>query len=149
MNRQDFIRLIEEQGSDPKNWPAGLRKQIDLLLAKDPQAAGALAEYQELNSLLLNIPAPDFSQLTSQIANQELPEQDVSALDALMNWLFPAAGPGLVWRPALLACLPLVFGVVMSNYFTFGVGTDQLQQNWIDELAMLSLSDYSENLIEL
>lgn len=149
MNRQDFKRLIEEQGTDPKSWPAELRKQIDLLLVKDPQAASVLAEYQELNSLLLNIPAPDFKQLANQIATQDLPAQDVSTLDAIMNWLFPYAGSGLVWRPALLACLPLVFGVVMSNYFTFGIGTDQLQQNWNDELAMLSLSDYSENLIEL
>jgi len=149
MNRQEFIQLIEEQGSDPKSWPTELRGQIDSLLANDPEAVSALTQYRELDSLLLSISAPDFSQLSDRVASQDLPARDISMLDAIMNWLFPYAGSGLVWRPALLACLPLVFGVVMSNYFTFGIGTDQLQQNWDDELAMLSLSDYSENLIEL
>lgn len=149
MNRQEFIQLIEELGSDQKNWPAESRSQIDSLLADDPEAVSALAQYRELDSLLQSLPAPDFSQLTDQITNQELPDRGISLLDAFMNWLFPYSGSRLVWRPALLACLPLVFGVVMSNYFTFGIDTDQLQQSWDDELAMLSLSDYSENLIEL
>ena len=49
------------------------------------------------------------------------------------------------WRPLSAACLPMLVGIVMSNYFTFGVDVaDQGFQAWDDELVMLSLTDTSE-----
>jgi hypothetical protein len=39
----------------------------------------------------------------------------------------------------------LVFGIVLGNYFSFGIGIeDDGFQYWDDELAMLSLTDYTE-----
>ena len=41
----------------------------------------------------------------------------------------------------------MLVGIVMSNYFTFGVVVaDQGFQTWDDELVMLSLTDPSETL---
>ncbi len=45
---------------------------------------------------------------------------------------------------------PLLFGVIVGNYFNFGITTDiQAAENWEDELAMISLTDYTENRVEL
>jgi hypothetical protein len=39
----------------------------------------------------------------------------------------------------------LAFGIVVANYFSFGVGIENDGfQYWGDELAMLSLTDYTE-----
>ena len=149
MNRQEFIQLLEEKGCEPDNWPAQLRPDINSLLASDAQAAEALAQYRELDLMLRQLPAPECSALRDAVARQPLPERPASLIDSIMNWLFPQSGSGLVWRPAILACLPLFFGVIMANYFNFGIGTDQSLQDWDDELAMISLTDYSQNLIEL
>ena len=149
MNRQEFIKLLEEKGSEPDNWPAQLHSRIDSLLASDAQAAEILAQYQQLDQMLRHLPAPDSSILKDRVSRQALPERPTSLVDSLMNWLFPQSGSGLVWRPAALACLPLLFGVVMANYFNFGIGVEQSLQDWDDELAMISLTDYSQNLIEL
>lgn len=149
MNRQDFIQLIEEKGCKPEDWPAQLRPQIDELLSSDQKATAVLSQYRELEQLLRQLPVPDLGGLNSRVARQDLPQRPASLLDTLLNWLFPSSGSGLVWRPAVLACLPFFFGIVMSSYFNFGIDSDPLQQNWDDELAMLSLTDYSQNQIEL
>ncbi len=149
MNKEEFIALIEAQGTAAANWPQNLRSEIELLLAQDSSAADALAEYRELETLMLRMPVPDFTAATARIALSDLPPQPLSKLEAMLNWLFPYSGSGLVWRPALLACLPLLFGVAMGNYYNFGVSSDPLLQDWDDELAMISLNDYSENLVEL
>ena len=149
MTRQEFIELLEIRGSDVSQWPAHLREEIDNLLVRDPQAAEALTQFQQLDQMLRQLPVPDAAQLSMRVASQTLPERPVGIVDTLLNWLFPSSGRGLVWRPALLACLPLFFGVVMANYFNFGISSDQSQHNWDDELAMISLTDYSQNLIEL
>jgi len=50
-----------------------------------------------------------------------------------------------VWCPAIAVSIPLVFGIVLGNYFSFGVGIeDDGFQYWGDELAMLSLTDYTQ-----
>ena len=52
----------------------------------------------------------------------------------------------------MAACLPLVFGILLGNYFTFGVFGEagvyldgDEYEYWEDELTMLSLTDYSES----
>jgi hypothetical protein len=149
MTKEEFLQLIEEQGAAAENWPHHLRPEIDHLLANDSDAVHALAEYRELDTLLLRIPVPDFSAATRRIANIDLPAQSLDLLDTIFNWLFPYSGSAQVWRPALLACLPLLFGVAMGNYFNFGISNDDLQTAWDDELLMLSLSDYPQDPIEL
>ena len=50
------------------------------------------------------------------------------------------------WRPALAACLPLVFGIVLGNYYSFGISSEVDEFDyWEDELAMIALTDISES----
>ena len=89
---------------------------------------------------------PNFPGLESRILNQPLPERNRGLFEAAVNWLMPEGSLGnQVWRPAIAACIPLVFGIVLGNYFSFGIGVeDDGFQYWGDELAMLSLTDYPE-----
>jgi len=46
----------------------------------------------------------------------------------------------------MAACLPLVFGIVLGNFYSFGINSeiDELDY-WDDELAFLALSDIPES----
>jgi len=149
MDRQAFIDLLEAKGCAREDWPEQELVQIENLLGSDPLACEALRQHEELEQLLQDLPCPDMSHLRLKVAQQSLPEREVSLIEAALNWLFPNSGSSLVWRPALLACLPLVFGMAMGNYFNFGISSDSLLEDWDDELAMISLADYSQNQIEI
>ena len=51
-----------------------------------------------------------------------------------------------MWKPVAAACLPLVFGIILGNFYSFGVTfeSDEIEY-WEDELSMLSFNNYSEN----
>ena len=65
-------------------------------------------------------------------------------LDQALDWLLPRSDRLLawIWRPALVACLPLVCGIYMANFFSFGITGPELA--WEEELSLLALNDYAE-----
>ena len=88
-----------------------------------------------------------FSGLEAKILGQSLPPRTPSLLEQLLEWLLPNSGFTLrLWQPVAAACLPLVFGIVLGNFYSFGVTfeSDEMEY-WEDELTMLSLNNYSEN----
>jgi hypothetical protein len=107
-------------------------------------------ENEQLDRLLNQIEVPDFSGLESRVLNQSLPERQMPALDRFLDWLLPRENFGKnIWRPATAACLPLVFGIVVGNYFSFGFNLESDGFSyWEDELTMLSLNDYSETTFQ-
>ncbi len=107
-----------------------------------------ISEQRRLEQQLDQITVPEFAGLQARILNQQLPPRNDPLLDKLLDWLIPAGGFTIqLWRPAMVACLPLVFGIVLGNYYSFGVGLQSSEvEYWEDELAMLSLSDYSESI---
>lgn len=150
LTRQQFLDLLDSNGSNAANWPSRLQQSIDKLLTEDAVARDALTQAQELDKLLGKLPAPEFPGLALRIGKQPLPERKPDLGDRLLNWLLPGQGLRFAWRPALAACLPLLFGIVVGNYFQLGVEADYtLSNNWDDELTMLSLTDYSQNQVEL
>lgn len=146
MTLEEFTRIIDLCGAESARWPKRLRAECEAFVANNIEARALINQQWAVDELLNQHAVPDFPGLESRVLNQTLPERNRSAFDTLVEWLLPRDGFGQnLWRPAVAACLPLVFGIVLANYFSFGVGIENDGfQYWGDELAMLSLSDYTE-----
>ena len=147
MTIDDFTHIVESHGVDPERWPDHLRQPCRDLLATSTEAQQLIARHRQLAQQLDQLLVPEFPGLESRVLSQQLPRRKVALLDALLTWLLPENPFGKqLWRPAMAACLPLVFGILVGNYFSFGVLLeDDSFEYWEDELAMLSLDDYTEN----
>ena len=146
MNKQEFTAALDTYGSDLGSWPSVLAAQANALLVTDSEARQLLAQQESVEQLLEQMPQPVFPGLQNRVLQQPLPAQSQSWAEQLVDWLIPEQGFSMQWwRPLSAACLPMLVGIVMSNYFTFGVVVaDQGFQAWDDELVMLSLTDTSE-----
>ncbi|PCJ22467.1 MAG: hypothetical protein COA96_14395 [SAR86 cluster bacterium] len=145
---KEFTQIVETHGTEPTHWPAELRGECSAFVANSAAARSLIHQQQKVENLLDQIIAPDFPTLESRVVNQLLPKHTGSVFDQILNWLLPQNGLGKnIWRPAMVACLPLMFGIVIGNFYSFGVdlGNDGFAY-WDDELIMLSLNDYTENL---
>ena len=148
MTLEEFTRIIDLHGAESARWPKRLRAECEAFVANSIEARSLLNQQWAVDELLEQLEVPEFHGLESHILNQALPERNRSFFDPIVEWLLPQGGYAQnLWRPAVVACLPLVFGIVLANYFSFGVGVGVENdgfQYWGDELAMLSLTNYSE-----
>jgi len=145
--------ILVRYGTDANAWPAADRSECEALLASSEEASALLMlfeqqEHEQLNRVLNESTVPAFPGLEARVLHQKLPAQARSFIDQILDWLIPARPLGLqFWRPAMAACLPLVFGILVGNFFSFGVTTEnQGFEYWDDELYVLSLNDYTENV---
>jgi len=147
MKLGNFSQVIEIYGADSAMWPEDLREDLEAFLAKNETARSLLSEYSQLEQSLDKIAVPDFPGLETRVLNQALSPRQQSLFVSLISWLLPTENFGAnLWRPALAACLPLVFGIVLSNYYSFGISSEVDEFDyWEDELAMIALTDISES----
>jgi hypothetical protein len=146
MNLQRFEQLIDAYGTDPQRWPVAERSAALKLLADSEQAAELLQQTVWLDKSLDQFAAPAFDQLHDRLLKMPLPAQSKSLLERLVQWLLPL-GPGEFaewWRPATLACLPLVFGLFIG--MRLDLFADPSVEFTADdaELMYIALADYSE-----
>ncbi len=148
IKKQDFGDVLDRYGADSAAWPAEHRDLCLTLLEQDLEAQQLLRQHQQLANALDQLVVPPMPGLAERILNQPLPVRTPSWLDQTFDWLFPVKiFSTQIWRPALAACLPLVIGIVVGNYFSFGViAESQGFEYWDDELYVLSLNDYTESL---
>jgi len=147
MTLDEFTYILESFGTDKRQWPESERAACQQLLQSSPEAQALLSSFARLEASLDNVPQPVFPGLETRVLNQKLPDKQFDVFDRLFTWLLPETDSikGL-WRPAAAACLPLVFGIVVGNFYSFGYDTaDDGFQYWDDELLMLSFNDYSES----
>ena len=146
MTLEEFTRIIDLYGAEPARWPKRLRAECESFAANSVEARSLLDQELAVEDLMGQLEVPDFPGLESRVLNQPLPEPKGSIFEELANWLLPGESFGKqFWRPEIVACIPLAFGIVVANYFSFGVGIESDGfQYWGDELAMLSLTDYTE-----
>ena len=147
MKLGNFSQVIEIYGADSTMWPEDLREDLEVFLAKNESARSLLSEYSQLEQSLEKIAVPDFPGLETRVLNQALSPRQQSLFVSLISWLLPTENFGAnLWRPALAACLPLVFGIVLGNYYSFGISSEVDEFDyWEDELAMIALTDISES----
>ena len=151
MTLDDFKHVLDSYGSSRNSWPQEVQDDCAKLLAEDAQARALLQNQHRLDAALDSLSVPDFPGLEARILNQPLPARDRALTDRLVEWLVPdSASLSELWRPAMAACVPLVFGIVLGNYFSFGV-VDETSgfDNWDDELLMISFTDVEQGQLEL
>lgn len=150
MTLKDFTKLIESYGANPQDWPGNVRENGIELINTDSSAKEFLSQHQELESLLDEIEIPDFPGLAHAVLNQPLPARQLGFADQLISWFIPENFGLQLWRPVTAACLPLVFGVVLGNYYSFGVTDQDIElEYWDDELALLSFNDFADEYSDL
>ncbi|OGT74876.1 MAG: hypothetical protein A3H44_15280 [Gammaproteobacteria bacterium RIFCSPLOWO2_02_FULL_57_10] len=141
-----FATIVEVYGSQPEHWPVEERAEASAFLAQNPSAQALVAEYQSLDAWLDQYRVPALPALEAHVLSQARNVSTGNAFDRLMDWLLPHSGRVLawVWRPAMVACLPLICGIYLADYFSFGI--ESPQNSWEEELYLLSLNDYAETL---
>jgi hypothetical protein len=146
MTLDEFTRIIDLHGSEPAHWPKSLRGECESFVANNVEASMLLNQQWQVDESMAKLEVPSFPGLETRVLNQLLPERNQNFFEEVLSWLIPDEYFGKqFWRPAIAACIPLVFGIVLGNYFNFGIGIeDDGFQYWDDELAMLSLTDYTE-----
>lgn len=146
MTLEEFTRIIDLHGWESTRWPKSLRAECESFVANNIEARTLLNQQLQVDEIMGQLEVPSFPGLETRVLNQPLPEREQSFFEEVMSWLIPQENFGKrVWHPAIAACIPLVFGIVLGNYFSFGIGIeDDGFQYWDDELAMLSLTDYTE-----
>ena len=147
MTLDEFTHILESFGAEQCQWPETERVACQQLLQSSPEAQALLSSFRRLEASLDTIPQPVFPGLETRVLNQELPDKQLDIFDRLFSWLLPETDSvDRLWRPAVAACLPLVFGIIVGNFYSFGYdSTDDGFQYWDDELLMLSFNDYSES----
>jgi len=150
MKIEELTRIFENYGASPEGWPANKKIQIEELLRNEQKAKILKQEFYDLEKSLNQVYVPDFAELEQHILKQDLPQRNIDFFDKLLAWLLPTGrGYENLWKPAIAVCLPIMFGIILGNYYTFGVNIilDE-DEFWEDQLIMLALYDHSEEAFQ-
>ena len=128
MDTERFRGLVDAYGADPRRWPEDERAAMEAFRGAEPPAEAWLHEARELDGWLDR----------DTVTTRDLSQQILRALpqpfaERLVAWLLPRE-PGLWWRPAVAAALPVVFGVAIGMATPTTTATDWTEE----EQALLS-----------
>lgn len=117
MQAETLRRLLDTYGADPARWPEEQRAAMHTALAAHPELAERRRQAADLDRWLDSY----------RVARFDLGERILAAvpetrLERLLHWLLPAQ-PGLWWRPAMAAAMPLVLGVAIGLGGTMAAST--------------------------
>ena len=149
---QRFEQLLDAYGASPQRWPDHERAAALQLLEQSSPAADLWQSAQWLDQQLDQLPAPDFMYLNTTLLTGPLPVRHKKWTDQLLEWLMPAQArsAAVFWRPAALACVPLMMGLAVGNQLEIFSDVDTTDLYSVDmeetELELISLADYSEIL---
>lgn len=108
MSPERLQELLDVYGAREERWPEDQRLEMRACVDAFPELQRQLFEARDLD-LLLDSYSPGVVDLEQRIF-AALP---TSPLDRLLSWLLPEV-PGLWWRPAMAAALPLVLGLAIG-----------------------------------
>ena len=123
-------------------------KTLKQSIADSPESHDfALDALLERAALADPIDAQAYARLEARVLTQSLPPQSRpfvdTLIDSLIEWFAPH--PQLRWRSVMAATCPILLGIVIGNFYHFGVATpepyDALANSWDDEFAMLSYTE--------
>ena len=144
LSSERFTAIVEAYGSQPARWPAEERAHAIAYSAAHPEAQAVQTEFRAVDDMLDQFQVADLSLLERNVLSQVARTSEGNVFDHLLDWLLPHSQKlaAWLWRPALVACLPLVCGILLADYFSFGI--DGAQNSREEELYLLSLNDYTE-----
>ena len=143
MNIKQLTLIFEVYGSKPEGWPVDKVEEIYELLKTKSDAISLKKEFDEMGQTLNELYLPNFDNLTQQILDRQLPQRNSNLATDLLNWIWPAhRSIRYFWRPISAAALPLLFGIFLGNYFSFGINYESFDSEyWAEELTILALID--------
>ena len=143
MNIKQLTLIFEVYGSKPKGWPVDKVKEIYDLLETNSDAISLKKEFDEMDQTLNELYLPNFDNLTQQILDRQLPQRNSNLATDLLNWIWPAhRSIRHFWRPLSAAAFPLLCGIFLGNYFSFGINYESSDSEyWAEELTILALID--------
>jgi len=139
-----FEQLTAIHGSDITRWPMDEQAPARELLSHSAAAQALHNEQQALDTLLDAITIPPMPAMEKRIVRNLATASRSSLLDRVLDWIVPRGGnvSSWAWRPALVACLPLMCGIYMANFYSFGI--ESTENSWQEELYLISMNDYAE-----
>ena len=134
MTADEFADLLDRHGTDMAEWPGPLRNEAVRYARVSEEGRRLLAKSIAFDAMLVDstrVPVPFRlrTRILERIATNESP--------AWWSWITHS-----VWRPALLALLPLVFGVVIGDM------PSELESDSTDASMFLAFTDL-ENFVEV
>ncbi len=144
ISSERFAAIVEAYGTEPGRWPAEERSAAIAYCASHPEAQALIAEFRALDEMLDQFQVADLAVLQRNVLSQVARTSAGNISDRLLEWLLPHSERLMawLWRPALVACLPLVCGILLADYFSFGI--EGVQNSREEELYLLSLNDDAE-----
>jgi hypothetical protein len=144
MTLERFTEILETCGAQAERWPAEERMAAENFLVNEADAQRLHGEYLQVESYLNGLPVPPLPGFEQRLLKSLRSMTQDSFLDRALEWLLPHSDRilGWVWRPALLACLPIVCGIYLANFYSFGVM--ETPNPLHEELYLLALNDYAE-----
>ena len=108
MNKTEFDQLLACYGADFGHWPIEHRASAELALESHPEWQANLLESRLLDDALGQYSLEDhhLAAVKHRILAQTVYKQ--TFLDRFIHWLMPGEA---LWRPALIACLPIIIGL--------------------------------------
>ncbi|MGK0474216.1 MAG: hypothetical protein ACJAR0_004716 [Candidatus Azotimanducaceae bacterium] len=124
MNKTEFDHLLACYGADFEHWPIEHRSLAKNALESNPEWQTSLLETNVLDNALDQLTPADhhLAALTERILAATVGKQYF--LDRLIHWLIPGEA---LWRPALVACLPIIVGL------SIGLNVDIDEQYTLEE----------------
>lgn len=139
MNLKRFTLIVESYGADSHRWPADERAKALEFSLTSTDALLLLGQAAALDHDLALFELPDSARSLRRVEMAIFSVLKPGRLERLLKWVLPDFHnlAHTLWRPTLVACLPLVLGVVIG--LTLTNNTDELSLD--EELGLLAFTD--------
>jgi hypothetical protein len=156
MNIQKFRKLLGAYGTNSEVWPSADKETALRFLDVDPEAKSVVAEFRRLDEILNADVVTESSTLKMNILKQiqssnitgsdsTSSDTDTDLIARIWNWLAPQSNGALViWRPAMVACIPLLAGIYLGTMMD--TNNDENLLEWEEDIYVMGL--VSENTEE-
>lgn len=161
MNIQKFRKLLGAYGTNSEVWPSADKETALRFLDVDPEAKSVVAEFRRLDEILNADMVTESSTLkmnilkqiqSSNITGSDSTSSDSTSSDTdtdliarIWKWLAPQSnGTLVIWRPAMVACIPLLAGIYLGTMMD--TNNDENLLEWEEDIYVMGL--VSENTEE-
>lgn len=138
MNLDTFTKLLDSYGTVEANWPADVRSDALEFVTENEAARALLLQYAPLDQALdMYTIGLDVDRIRTALLAKVGPR---NLFDRVTAWLLPEpANLQAFWRPAVVASLPLILGIILGSTLSLG-NTESYTDSWSDEISMVALS---------
>ncbi|MCS5584354.1 MAG: hypothetical protein NZ777_12650 [Pseudomonadales bacterium] len=139
MNLERFTLIVESYGADSQQWPGDERAEALEFSRTSTDAMSLLDQAAELDQHLALFELPNSELSVQRIEMGILSALKQGTLERLLNWVLPDFDDlaHTLWRPTLVACMPLLLGVAIG--LTLTNNTYELSSD--EELSLLAFTD--------